>query len=146
MEEGRRGLVRRDNSWSSQYNGVSWDTRDSTWRAQLYHGGKQEHLGYFAIEEEAKARYDARCLELGLDPDKRQASGFRGVTWNKAAGQLWANIKVDRKTENLGFFEPTPAGEVDAALAYDARERAAGRPGNPNFEPVDAPSDKGSHL
>ena len=36
--------------------------------AQIKHGGKNEFLGRFAAEEEAKARYDARCLELGRDP------------------------------------------------------------------------------
>jgi hypothetical protein len=131
--------VRRDNSWTSQYNGVSWATRDSKWRACLDHGGKQEQLGDFATEEKAKARYDARCLEVGLDPDKRQASGFRGVSWHKPLGKWLAQITVDRKKENLGYFEPTPAGEVGAALAYDARAREAGRPKSANFEPVDAP-------
>jgi hypothetical protein len=138
-EEGRRGLVRRDNSWTSQYKGVSWTMRESNWRAQLFHGGKHENLGNFATEEAVKARYDARCLELGRDPDKRQASGFRGVTWHKPLGQWLASVKVNRKNENLGYFEPTPAGEVVAALAYDARARDIGRPKSANFEPVDAP-------
>jgi hypothetical protein len=126
---------------------VHWDTPKKNWRAQLRHGGKQEHVGEFATEEEAKARYDARCFELGLDPDKRQASGFRGVTWDKSNGEWKAKIAVDRKTENLGSFEPTPAGEVSAALAYDEVAWGIGRgPKSANFEPVDAPSDKGSHL
>jgi hypothetical protein len=130
-EEGRRGLVRRDNAWSSRHNGVFRNTAIKKWQAQVVHGGKQEHLGLFAIEEEAKARYDTRCLELGLDPDKRQASGFRGVSWRKAKGK-WqvthVHISVDRKNEHLGYFEPTPAGEVGAALAYDAAARKVGRP------------------
>jgi hypothetical protein len=131
--------VRRDNSWTSQYTGVCWDTRDSSWRAQLDHGGQKEFLGLFPTEEEAKARRDARCLKLGLDPDKRQASGFRGVNWHKPQGKWQVHIRVDRKNEHLGYFEPTPAGEVGAALAYDARAREAGRPKSANFEPVDAP-------
>ena len=138
-EEYRRGLVRRENTFTSQYNGVSWHTRDSNWRAHLWHGGKQEQLGDFATEEAAKVRRDARCLELGLDPDKRKTSGFRGVGWHKPQGKWQARISVDRKLENLGYFEPTPAGEVGAALAYDARARAVGRPKKANFEPVDAP-------
>jgi hypothetical protein len=138
-EEGRRGLLRRDNSWSSQYNGVSWNTTKKKWRAQLRHDGKKENLGEFATEEAAKARYDARCLELGRDPDKRQASEFRGVSWDKPLGKWQARIRVDRKTDNLGYFGPTPAGEVGAAVAYDARAREIERPKSANFEPVDAP-------
>jgi hypothetical protein len=63
---------------------VSWDKTNKKWEAQVRHGGKQEHIGRFATEEEAKARRDARCLELGLDPDAGKSSGFRGVTWHKA--------------------------------------------------------------
>jgi hypothetical protein len=139
-EEDRRGLVRRDNAWSSRHTGVSWNTANKKWRTQLHHGGMHEHLGYFPTEEAAKASYAARCLELGRDPDKRKASGFRGVHWAKAKGKWKAEIKIDGKTEYLGSFEPTPAGEIDAALAYDSAARAVGRrPKSANFEPVDAP-------
>jgi hypothetical protein len=121
---------------------VSWDTTKKKWQAQLYYGGKKKtkkYLGYFPTAEAAKARYDARCLELGLDPDKRKASGFRGVYWVKAKGKWTASIRVDRKIDHLGYIEPTPAGEVDAALAYDAAARAVGRPKSASFEPVGVP-------
>jgi hypothetical protein len=53
---------------SSRHKGVTWDKTTRKWMAQIKHGGKNEFLGRFAAEEEAKARYDARCLELGRDP------------------------------------------------------------------------------
>ena len=81
-----RGLVRRNNAWSSRHTGVSWNTRHKKWHAELEHGGQKEFLGYFLTEEEAKACYDARCLEPGRDSDKRETSGFRGVRLHKAAG------------------------------------------------------------
>jgi hypothetical protein len=31
------------------------------WHAWVQYGGKEEHLGFFTTEDEAKARYDARC-------------------------------------------------------------------------------------
>jgi hypothetical protein len=69
------------------------------------------------------------------------------VRWDNPRGKWGANIRVDGKTEHLGSFEPTPAGEVSAALAYDEVAWGIGRgPKSANFEPVDAPSDKGSHL
>ena len=52
----------------SRHKGVTWDKTTRKWMAQIKHGGKNEFLGRFAAEEEAKARYDARCLELGRDP------------------------------------------------------------------------------
>ena len=51
--------------------------------AQIKHGGKNEFLGRFAAEEEAKARYDARCLELGRDPGGVTRSRFKADTTKK---------------------------------------------------------------
>jgi hypothetical protein len=133
-----RGLVRRDNAFSSRHKGVSWDKMQQKWLARVYHGGKTEHLGYFATEEEAKACYDARCLELGVDPDAGTSSGFRGVTWFKAERKWKARIMVDGKCKTLGSFAATARGEVGAALAFDAAARVAGRAEKANFEPTGA--------
>jgi hypothetical protein len=130
----RRGLVRRDNDNSSRHTGVYWDKNAEKWRAKVHHGGKQEHLGSFATEAEAKACYDARCLELGRDPDAGTSSAFRGVSWDKKKSKWTAQIKVDGKKKFLGVFEATARGEVDAALAYDVAARFEGWPEKANFE------------
>ena len=132
----RRGLVRRDNGCTSRHKGVGWHKKSKKWKARIERGEKQERLGSFATEEEAKARRDARCRELGVDPDARASSGFRGVDWHKGKRKWQAQIKVDGKNKHLGLFEAPARGEVDAALAYDAAVRAAGRPETANFEPV----------
>jgi hypothetical protein len=129
-----RGLVRRDNSNSSRHTGVSWNKTQLKWLAQISHGGKQEYIGLFATEEEAKARYDARCLELGQDPDAGKSSGLNGVTWDKPGSKWKAQIRIDGKDKHLGCFEASACGEVDAALAFDAASRAAVRPERANFE------------
>jgi hypothetical protein len=165
VEVNRRGLTRCDNSFSSRYKGVSWCKPRKKWMAQVHHGGNihgappsPEHLGFFATEEEAKAGYDARLLELGRDPDTHRtrsghtsyairthlvrdpdtaagtSSAFRGVSWHKTSSKWRASITVGGKTKSLGLFEATARGEVDAALAYDAATRAAGRAAKANFE------------
>ena len=113
----RRGLVRRHNSYSSRHKGVSLHKQNNTWKAHVYRGGKTEHLGIFATEDEAKAAYDARCLELGMDLGAGTSSGFRGVFWAKAHRKWRAQIGIDGKLKQLGSFEGTARGEVDAALA-----------------------------
>jgi hypothetical protein len=138
VELARRGLVRQDNPNSSRHMGVSWHEPSKKWKAQVYHGGKKEHLGHFATEEEAKARYDARRLELGKDPHTGITSGFRGVTWQKAKRKWESGISVGGKKKHLGYFEATAGGVVDATLAYDAAARAAGRPDIANFEAATA--------
>ena len=110
------------------------DKEGKKWEAQLYHGGKREHLGHFATEEDAKARYDGRCLELGMDPDAATSSGVCGVSWDKKSSKWRATIRIDGKSKHLGYFEATARGEVDAALAHDAAARAEGRPEKANFE------------
>ena len=46
----RRGLVRRDNPFSSRHKGVSWHKLSKKWEAKTEHGGKREHLGSFATD------------------------------------------------------------------------------------------------
>jgi hypothetical protein len=133
-----RGLVRRDNSFSSQHKGVSWAKHANKWKVQISHDGKMEHLGLFATEGEAKARYDARRLELCLGPNVGKSSAFRGVSWNKANRKWMAQIRIDGKLKFLGRFEATAHGKVDAALAYDVAAREAGWPERANFEPATA--------
>ena len=58
------------------------------------------------------------------------------MAWFKGTSKWHAQIRVDGKKKHLGFFEATARGKVDAALAYDAAVRAAGRPETANFEPV----------
>ena len=38
---------------TSGTKGVSWDTKSSKWLAKPYIAGKQQHLGYFAQEQDA---------------------------------------------------------------------------------------------
>jgi hypothetical protein len=135
--------VRRDIAFSSRHKGVGWHIVKTKWWAEVYHGGKKEHLGYFATEHEAKARRDARCLDLGLDPDAGQSSVFRGVSWDKAEGKWQPSITIDGTVEHLGTFEASVPGEVDAALAFDAAARAVGCPAKANFElqSANAPDD-----
>jgi hypothetical protein len=145
-EVDRRGLVRRDNTFTSRHKGVSWNKTHTKWRAQVFWGGKTEQLGYFTVDEEAKARYDACYLELGRDLDARGwpssgRSGFLGVTWREAKCKWMAEIFVDSKANHLGVFEGTARGEVDAALAYDKAVRATGRSEKANFELPDSSND-----
>ena len=44
---------------TSRALGVSWDKSAGKWKAQLRHGGKNHHLGYFTEEQDAAAAYQA---------------------------------------------------------------------------------------
>ena len=115
-EIARRGLVRRDNACSSRHTGVSWHKASKKWEARLGHGGKQERLGLFATEAEAKARYDARRLELGVDPHAGTSSGFCGVRWSKASRKWQSQITVDGEVKALSR-RTSPRRATSAASA-----------------------------
>jgi len=42
---------------TSRYLGVSWNPRDSNWRAVIVTNGRKQHLGHFKIEEDARDAY-----------------------------------------------------------------------------------------
>jgi hypothetical protein len=87
------------------------------------------HVGSFGSEREAAAAVVARQQELGLDPDRRQASQFRGVAWYKRSRKWQAKVQIGGKDRHLGYFGAGHPGEVDAALAFDAAARALGSAG-----------------
>ena len=79
-----RGLVRRE-AFSSGCFGVAWDAQNGKWQGSLWVGVRRIHVGNFGSEREAAVAVLARQRELGLDPDRRQASEFRGVAWYKTS-------------------------------------------------------------
>ncbi len=52
---------------TSRYIGVSWDSRQGGWRAQIAHRGRNMALGIFAKERTAGEAYDARAIVLRGD-------------------------------------------------------------------------------
>eukprot|EP01047_Picozoa_sp_COSAG01_P099216 COSAG01_NODE_29273_length_641_cov_1.178967_1_plen_74_part_01 len=49
---------------ASSYRGVSWHKQQGQWKAQIQHGGRQQHLGRFTDEAEAARAYDVRARQL----------------------------------------------------------------------------------
>jgi hypothetical protein len=49
---------------SSMYKGVSWDTINSKWKAQVRHKGKNYNLGRFTSEEDAAIAYNDKAKEF----------------------------------------------------------------------------------
>ncbi len=100
--------------------------------------GKQHHIGYYDIEDDAARDIDEWLSEHGEDPVNFDAKGnrvvrqstdasiYRGVTWDKSKGKWVVKIYVGNKTENIGQFDT----EEEAAEAYDERAWELGRKTN----------------
>ena len=52
---------------------------------------------------------------MNRNPNKNCSSIYKGVSWNKATEKWVAQIHINRKQTNIGFFNT----ETDAAKAYD---------------------------
>lgn len=48
----------------SQYKGVTWHHPSNKWKAQIMKDGKNYHLGYFEVEEDAALAYQTKAQEL----------------------------------------------------------------------------------
>jgi hypothetical protein len=72
-------VIRKKQKSSSRYKGVTWSSRNSRWKAQIPHGKKRLHLGYFVNEEEAARAYDAKARELRGDAAVTNADLLREV-------------------------------------------------------------------
>lgn len=57
-----RSKARRHSSQTSRFRGVSLLKQTGKWHAQINFGGKQLHLGFFAVEEAAARAYDRAAI------------------------------------------------------------------------------------
>ncbi len=145
MQEGERAAraVRNDEAAASKeatgktsrlFFGVYWNKGKSKWRACVWSGGKDHHIGYYDDEVAAARDVDKWLVAnkrrpVNLDADDKPlewqttyASIYVGV--HKHEGKWQAHIKVGNKLENLGTF----ATQKEAAVAYDRRARQLRNP------------------
>jgi hypothetical protein len=98
-----RDRAPRSSALSSRHKGVSWHKQAKKWSAQIEHGGRQEKLGLFATEEEAKAAHGARCVELGVEVDHDAApptDADRAVAREVADAAARATVKFTGSTQS----------------------------------------------
>lgn len=133
-QNSRNQRVRRNNM--SGYKGVSRHNATGRWAAIA--GGV--HLGVYDSEQEAAQAYNAYVvstwgafalpnqgvpsLPIAHPLNKRNTSGYRGVTWNKRLGKWIAQIGVGGRggtKKHLGCFTDS----WDAAQTWNMAARAA---------------------
>ena len=140
-EERAARAVRNDEAAASKeatgkttpFFGVKWHKGRLRWHAQVRHGGKMHHIGYYDDELDAARDVDKWLKDNGQRPvnlddygkplewQKTYASIYVGV--HKHGGKWQALIKVGGTLETHGSFDT----QKEAALAFDRRARQVGR-------------------
>ncbi len=132
----------------SKFVGVSWDKQNKKWKAAIRIGGKQKTLGLYHDEKETARMYDEQAAflnrpvnfpqhegqeqavkhrkDLSKVPDVMRQSEFVGVTWYTKNKKWTANIRIDGKLKNLGYFDD----EKEAACKYDEQAALLNKPVN----------------
>ena len=110
--------------------------------------GTKKHLGLFRDEKEAARTYDEQAILVGRPvnfplhegmeqavkpekdvcktPDANRPSKYVGLYWDKMWKKWKAQIKMDGKTKNLGYYRD----EKEAARMYDEQAALLGKPVN----------------
>jgi hypothetical protein len=109
---------------SSRLKGVTQDKRRNKWKAQGRAHGKQVHIGYYKIKEDAARAYHDYAEHGTLPARKVPTSAFRGVSWKKRKKAWRAEIRKSGQSTYLGFFQT----QQEAALAYNAAVNLLGYP------------------
>ena len=101
------------------YKGVS-KLKDGNWMAIIIVNGKSIYLGYFPTEEDAALAYNKKAIELfgefacindipereinRLTFDKRNTSGYYGVSYNKNKNKWDAKLRRGKRHIYIGRF------------------------------------------
>jgi len=115
----------------SDVPGVDWIMNRQKWRVTIRWQGNVQYLGYFNDEWDAKdvarkfllthSKSNPSLVVAHFRPRKGATSKFKGVTKSSLVKYKYyvALIQKDGNRRYLGKFPYTPAGEIQAARAYD---------------------------
>lgn len=129
MSAARSGKVRGPETRAKMAEAQRGRAKSEAHRAKLSEAVKRKWQNA-TPEEQARHAAQSRLDSTTRPLTRRNTSGFRGVTWDKARERWAAILRVDGRTNNLGRF----ATAEEAAAAYDdaVRERL-GALGSYNF-------------
>lgn len=115
---------------TSDYLGVTWNSANQCWMAQIKHCGKNMYLGQYSSEREAHIAYlhakrdlhdgaDIASKELPPLPAKihrhKRSSAVNGVSYDHTRGKWCAKPLVNGKRKHIGYFA-TEQNAIDAVL------------------------------
>ena len=80
----RKNVSKNPRKGTSNYMGVSWNTRHKKWRVLIYFEGKNHHLGFFNDEKKASEHYQKNLDNINKGKPikikrKKLTSKYRGI-------------------------------------------------------------------
>lgn len=138
-----RDVSRSVNVQNVRRRGVHFAKKLGRWTAQIVSNGRNVHLGSYATEDEARQAYlagkrvlhqgcplndrppsieDVSYLPSGIN--RRNTSGFTGVSFKRARGTYEAHICVAGKYKFVGHFRTAQEAAEARAKALQQRQAA----------------------
>ncbi len=105
---------------SSKHHGVSWNSRNSRWIAQIRANGVYVYLGLFINELDASDAYQSALSKIedgSFNPNDykpRFSSDYKGVFFHKGKRRWMSRISINGYRKHLGSFHT----ELEAHHAY----------------------------
>lgn len=114
----RENASKDRSNYTSKYVGVFWDKREKKWLSKIHIEGKTYSLGGFKDDFIASEVYN-KALKNWIENKEKpfireQSSKYKGVSWAKKVNKWQSQIKIDKKSKFLGYFQ----NEIDAHNAY----------------------------
>lgn len=98
-----------EDSFSSDFVGVSYYKKTDRWRAKIYYNEINIHLGYYNNEEDASDAYQKALGELENGTFKIEdyrasfTSKHKGISFHKASQKWLARLTINGKRTYLGY-------------------------------------------
>ena len=115
---------------TSNYYGVSFNSKSNRWNSQVWLNGKPTHIGSYLNECDAAVSYNKYIISNKLNFKLNDVDILReiiqskylvkrgkyfGVTYKKSNKKYQALIRLNSKTKHIGYYST----EIEAAKAYD---------------------------
>jgi len=93
--------IQQAQNQTSKYTGVSWNTRNKNWKAQLAHNTKIYYGGYFDKEEDAALSVNFLCDEFGIQRKNPKIGMEFDAIRQKIKSKMYASKAENTVNENV---------------------------------------------
>ena len=127
VTNGENGRNRIGNiEFQSDVNGVSWNSRDKTWRVRIWVNGRVEYSACFqdqAAAEEAAHKFRETGHHTIPVGRAEFHSGIKGIAWDSHARAWRVRVTANGKRIHLDYFDTVPEAKAARVMFLETGMR-----------------------